>query len=35
VASPERAKARSQSQFPSEEPRTEEDMLARYLLKNL
>jgi hypothetical protein len=35
VTSPERAKARSQSQFPDDEPRTEEDMLARYLLKNL
>jgi hypothetical protein len=35
VASPERAKARSQSSFPTDEPRTEEDLLARYLLKNL
>jgi hypothetical protein len=35
VASPERAKARSQSSFPADEPRTEEDLLARYLLKNL
>jgi hypothetical protein len=35
VTSPERAKARSQSNFPDEEPRTEEDLLARYLLKNL
>jgi hypothetical protein len=34
VASPERAKARSQSSFP-DEPRTEEDLLARFLMKNL
>jgi hypothetical protein len=34
VASPERAKARSQSSFP-DEPRTEEDLLARFIMKNL
>jgi hypothetical protein len=34
VASPERARARSQSSFP-DEPRTEEDLLARFLMKNL
>jgi hypothetical protein len=35
VTSPERAKARGKSNFPMDEPRTEEDLLARYLLKNL
>jgi hypothetical protein len=35
VASPERAKARGASSFPADEPRTEEDLLARYLFKNL
>jgi hypothetical protein len=35
VVSAERAKARQQSSFPADEPRTEEDLLARYLLKNL
>jgi len=35
VSSPERAKARSGSNFPADEPRTEEDLLARYLFKNL
>lgn len=35
VSSPERAKARSESAFPADEPRTEEDLLARYLFKNL
>jgi len=35
VASPERAKARSGSSFPADEPRTEEQLLARYLFKNL
>lgn len=34
--SPERQKARaSQPSFPTEEPKTDEDLLARYLIKNM
>jgi hypothetical protein len=35
VTSPERARARSTSNFPADEPATEEDLLARFLMKNL